>query len=284
MKLFRFGPKGSERPGIELDDGTRKDASALFSDWNGAFFANGGVAKLSSLASEFTRLPDVPVNPRIGSCVARPWKVICVGLNYSDHAQESGMAIPSEPVIFMKASNTVIGPYDDVHIPRHSRKTDWEVELGVVIGRECRYLESEADALAAVAGYSVSHDVSEREFQLERGGQWVKGKSCDTFNPLGPLLVTADSIPDPQNLEMWLTVNGVTRQRGNTRTMIFSVAKVVHYISQFMTLEPGDVISTGTPPGVGLGQKPPVYLQPGDVVELGISHLGSQRQLCRNSP
>lgn len=268
---------------MELDHGCRKDCSALFEDWNGAFLAGGGLARLSAMQTDLARLPDVPPSARLGSCVARPWKVICVGLNYSDHARESGMPVPSEPVIFMKASNTVIGPFDDIQIPRHSRKTDWEVELGVVIGRECRYLASEAEAQTAIAGYCVSHDVSEREFQLECGGQWVKGKSCDTFNPLGPWLVTADAVTDPQQLNLWLRVNGVTRQQGSTRTMIFSVPKIVHYLSQFMTLEPGDVISTGTPPGVGFGQKPPVYLQPGDVVELGISGLGSQRQHCRAS-
>ncbi|HEX7115166.1 MAG TPA: fumarylacetoacetate hydrolase family protein [Steroidobacter sp.] len=283
MRLLRFGPKGSERPGIELQDGSRKDCSSLFEDWNGAFFADDGIIRLRRMAGQLHDLPDVPADARIGPCVARPWKVICVGLNYSDHAEESGMAIPSEPVIFMKGSNTVVGPYDDIIIPRESRKTDWEVELGVVIARECRYLQSERAALEAVAGYCVSHDVSEREFQLERAGQWVKGKSCDTFNPLGPVLVTPDAIPDPQALDLWLDVNGKPRQRGNTRTMIFSVAKIIHYVSQFMTLEPGDVISTGTPPGVGFGLKPPVYLEPGDVVELGIAGLGSQRQVCRAS-
>jgi 2-keto-4-pentenoate hydratase/2-oxohepta-3-ene-1,7-dioic acid hydratase in catechol pathway len=283
MKLIRFGPKGAERPGVEFANGCRKDCSTLFHDWNGAFLAAGGLTKLRAMETDLTRLPDVPSDARLGSCVARPWKVICVGLNYSDHARESGMPIPAEPIIFMKASNTVVGPHDDVLIPRNSRKTDWEVELGVVIGRECRYLASEADVLPVIAGYCVSHDVSEREFQLERGGQWVKGKSCDTFNPLGPWLVTADSVTDPKQLDLWLSVNGQTRQQGNTRTMIFSVMKIIHYLSQFMTLEPGDVISTGTPPGVGLGQKPPVYLQPGDVVELGISGLGTQRQVCRPS-
>ena len=283
MKLFRFGPRGAERPGVELTDGRRKDCSTLFDDWNGAFLRDDGLAQLRAMEATLVHLSDVPPSARFGPCVARPWKVICVGLNYSDHARESGMPVPSEPVIFMKASNTVVGPYDDIQIPRHSRKTDWEVELGVVIGRECRYLASETDAHSAIAGYCISHDVSEREFQLERGGQWVKGKSCDTFNPLGPWLVTADSVTDPQQLELWLSVNGVARQHGSTRTMIFSVTKIVHYLSQFMTLEPGDVISTGTPPGVGFGQKPPVYLQSGDVVELGISGLGAQRQLCRSS-
>jgi 2-keto-4-pentenoate hydratase/2-oxohepta-3-ene-1,7-dioic acid hydratase in catechol pathway len=207
-----------------------------------------------------------------------------VGLNYSDHARESGLPVPSEPLIFMKASNTVVGPFDCIQIPRHSCKTDWEVELGVVIGCECRYLVSEAEARPAIAGYCISHDVSERGFQLERGEHWMKGKSHDTFNPLGPWMVTADSVADPQQLDLWLSVNGVPRQQGSTRTMIFPVVKIIHYLSQIMTLEPGDVISTGTPPGVGFGQKPPVYLQAGDVVELGISGLGAQRQLCRSSP
>ena len=278
MKLLRFGPVGQERPGIELADGRRKDCSALATDWNGEFFASDGVARLQARQSELAALPDVPAGARIGACVARPWKVICIGLNYSDHAAESGMAIPKEPIVFMKGSNTVIGPNDDVLIPPGSEKTDWEVELGVVIGRTSRYLANEEQARAAIAGYCVSHDVSERAFQLERGGQWVKGKSCDTFNPLGPVLVTADEVADPQNLDLWLSVNGTRRQTGNTSKMIFSAAYLVHYLSQFMTLEPGDVISTGTPPGVGLGQKPPVYLKAGDVVELGISGLGTQRQ------
>jgi 2-keto-4-pentenoate hydratase/2-oxohepta-3-ene-1,7-dioic acid hydratase in catechol pathway len=206
---------------------------------------------------------------------------VCIGLNYRDHAAESGMAIPSEPVVFLKASNTVVGPYDDVLIPRGATKPDWEVELGIVIGREARYLNRVEDALPCIAGYCISHDVSERAFQLERGGQWTKGKSCDTFNPLGPWLVTADEVGNPQALDMSLTVNGVSRQRGTTRTMIFTVDVIVHYLSQFMTLEPGDVISTGTPPGVGMGMKPPVWLQPNDVVELAITHLGTQRQTCR---
>lgn len=278
MKLLRFGSPGSERPGVLLPDGRRKDCSSLFSDWNGDFFAADGLTRLRKALERADALPDVPSNARLGACVARPWKVVCIGLNYSDHAKESGMAIPQEPVVFMKGSNTVVGPFDDVQIPRGSVKTDWEVELGVVIGKTCRYLADEDAARASIAGYCVSHDVSERSFQLERGGQWVKGKSCDTFNPLGPWLVTSEEVKDPQNLDLWLDVNGVRRQTGNTRTMIFSVAHVVHYLSQFMTLEPGDVISTGTPPGVGLGQKPPFYLKAGDVVALGIAGLGEQRQ------
>lgn len=284
MKLLRFGPSGSEKPAIELANGRRKDCSSLFRDWDGAFFANNGIAKLRAAAAQLESLPDVSPAERIGSCVARPWKVICIGLNYSDHAIESGMPIPTEPVVFMKTTNTVVGPNDNIHIPRGSEKTDWEVELGVVIGRTCRYLASEEEAATAIAGYCISHDVSERAFQLERGGQWVKGKSCDTFNPLGPVLVTPDEIPDVQALDLWLKVNGHTRQTGNTRTMIFSVTHIVHYLSQFMTLEPGDVISTGTPPGVGLGHKPPVFLRAGDIVELGITGLGRQVQLCTPAP
>lgn len=284
MKLLRFGPSGSEKPAIELANGSRKDCSSLFRDWDGAFFADDGIAKLRAAGAQLESLPDVSPAARIGSCVARPWKVICIGLNYSDHAIESGMPIPTEPVVFMKTTNTVVGPNDNIHIPRGSEKTDWEVELGVVIGRTCRYLASEEEGAAAIAGYCISHDVSERAFQLERGGQWVKGKSCDTFNPLGPVLVTPDEVPDVQNLDLWLKVNGQTRQTGNTRTMIFSVTHIVHYLSQFMTLEPGDVISTGTPPGVGLGHKPPVFLRPGDTVELGITGLGVQSQLCISAP
>jgi len=212
--------------------------------------------------------------------VARPGKVVCVGLNYSDHAAESGMPIPLEPILFMKAPGTVVGPYDEVQIPRGSEKTDWEVELGIVIGKEARYLDSVEEAKSRIAGYCVSHDISERAFQLERGGQWDKGKSCDTFNPLGPWLATADEVEDPQQLDMFLNVNGERRQTGNTRTMIFGCLEIVRYISQFMTLEAGDVISTGTPPGVGLGMKPPQYLMVGDVLELGISGLGFQKQTC----
>jgi 2-keto-4-pentenoate hydratase/2-oxohepta-3-ene-1,7-dioic acid hydratase in catechol pathway len=217
---------------------------------------------------------------RTGSPIARPGKVICIGLNYSDHARETGAAIPAEPILFMKAANTVVGPFDDVQIPRGSEKTDWEVELGVVIGQTARYLDSPGDARACIAGYVLSHDVSERAYQLERGGQWTKGKSCDTFNPLGPFLLTADELADPCHLAMSLKVNGVQRQTGNTSTMIFDPFTLLHYISNFMTLEPGDLISTGTPPGVGLGMKPPQYLKAGDIVELEIERLGSQSQRC----
>jgi 2-keto-4-pentenoate hydratase/2-oxohepta-3-ene-1,7-dioic acid hydratase in catechol pathway len=280
MRLIRFGVKGDEKPGILESDGTRFDLSGFFPDWNLAFFASDGLRQLKEvLAEQAAPLAEVPETERWASPVARPGKVICIGLNYSDHAAESGMPVPAEPIIFLKASNTVVGPYDQVLIPRGSTKTDWEVELGVVIGREARYVESVEAAAAYIGGYCVSHDVSERAFQLERGGQWTKGKSCDTFNPLGPWLATPDEIADPANLNMTLRVNGESRQRGNTATMIFSPAYLIHYLSQFMTLEPGDVISTGTPPGVGLGMKPPQYLKPGDVVELEIEGLGRQRQV-----
>ncbi|HEY2408352.1 MAG TPA: fumarylacetoacetate hydrolase family protein [Polyangiaceae bacterium] len=283
MQLIRFGNFGQEKPGL-LIDGRRKDASSLCKDYDRAFFNEGGVAKLARLTSEQARaLPDAPDSARWGACVARPGKVICVGLNYADHAKESGAEVPKEPVLFQKGSNTVVGPYDDVLIPRKSEKTDWEVELGVVIGKDARYLDSLAEARAHIAGYTISHDVSEREFQMERSGQWTKGKSCDTFNPIGPFLATADEIPDVNALSLELWVNGVQRQRGSTKTMVFDVFFLVHYISQFMTLEAGDLISTGTPPGVGLGMKPPQYLRAGDVVELAVSGLGRQKQRLTNA-
>lgn len=280
MQLIRFGSEGNEKPGI-LINGKRKDLSAHFSDWDRKFFREDGIEKLKSLLSSNIVLPDVSENERWGSCIARPGKVICIGLNYSDHAKESGMPIPTEPIVFQKGANTVVGPFDHVIIPRKSKKTDWEVELGVVIGKDARYLNSIEDAKEFIAGYCVSNDVSEREFQLERGGQWTKGKSCDNFNPLGPYLATADEIKDPHNLTMTLSVNGKLMQNGNTKTMIFDSFYLVHYLSQFMTLEAGDLISTGTPPGVGLGIKPePVYLKAGDVIELSIEGLGSQKQTC----
>ncbi len=279
MRLIRFGLRGEEKPGVLLDDKQRIDLSAHFQDWDRGFLGSGGITKLQEvLGAGVEKLPRVSESVRWGAPVARPGKVICIGLNYSDHAHESGMPIPTEPIDFLKGSNTVVGPYDDVMIPRNSEKTDWEVELGVVIGAEARYVAAEEAAMQHIAGYCVSHDVSERAFQLERGGQWTKGKSCDTFNPLGPFLLTADAVPDPQNLRMELSVNGQLRQSGTTKTMIFGAAFLVHYLSQFMTLEPGDVISTGTPPGVGLGMKPPQYLKAGDVVELSIEGLGEQRQ------
>lgn len=279
MKLIRFGLRGAEKPGIITPDGKRKDCSAHFADWNREFFQSGGLEKLRGLDG----LPDVPTEARWGAPVARPGKVIGIGLNYSDHAAESGMPIPSEPIVFMKATNTVCGPYDQVIIPRGSEKTDWEVELGVVIGREARYLGSPEEAKAVIAGYCISHDVSERHFQLERGGQWTKGKSADNFNPLGPWLATVDEVAKPDDLAMTLEVNGQRKQDGNTATMIFNVPFLVHYLSQFMTLEAGDVITTGTPPGVGLGQKPPQYLKAGDVVTMSIAGLGSQRSECVNA-
>lgn len=279
MKLARFGPIGRERPGVLTDGEERLDLSGYFQDWNADFFANDRLERVGQIVSErFSDLPRFDSSVRIGSPIARPGKVICIGLNYSDHAEESGMPIPAEPIVFLKASNTVVGPYDDVRIPRGSHKTDWEVELGVVIGKEARYLNSAEESLSHIAGFVISHDVSEREFQLERGGQWTKGKSCDTFNPLGPFLVTPDEVGDPQSLSMRLSVNGLERQRGNTAKMIFSCYSLIHYLSQFMTLEPGDLISTGTPPGVGLGLKPPTYLKSGDVVELEIEKLGRQQQ------
>jgi 2-keto-4-pentenoate hydratase/2-oxohepta-3-ene-1,7-dioic acid hydratase in catechol pathway len=277
MRLIRLGPSGAERPHLLLEDGLVVDVTGQAGDFDPAFFARGGLESLRRLEREGA--DDVPMpDARLGPPVARPGKIVCIGLNYRDHAEESGAPIPAEPVVFLKASNTLVGPNDDVRIPRGSTKTDWEVELGVVIGRECRYLASDDAALAAVAGYLVSNDVSEREFPLERGGQWDKGKSCETFNPAGPWLVTADAVGDPGSLELWLDVNGRRRQSGNTRAMIFGVAAIVRYLSQFMVLEPGDIISTGTPAGVALGQPDKPYLRAGDIVELGISGLGQQRQ------
>jgi 2,4-didehydro-3-deoxy-L-rhamnonate hydrolase len=282
MRLIRFGTEKHERPGILSSDGKRLDLSGHFADWDEKFFEEEGLAKLRALISSASKseFPEAPASERWAPPIARPGKVICIGLNYSDHAKESGMPIPDEPIIFMKAANTVVGPYDPVLIPRLSMKTDWEVELGVVIGKKSRYLANTKEAMNAIAGYCISHDVSEREFQLERGGQWTKGKSCDNFNPLGPWLSTYDEIPNPQSLAMLLRVNGEVRQKGNTVTMIFGIAELVRYLSQFMTLEAGDLLSTGTPPGVGLGMKPPKYLKAGDVVELEIEGLGSQKQTC----
>jgi len=278
MRLIRFGAPGNERPGV-LVDAARYDVSAAFRDWDRDFFESDGLAQLAQLLKrDVASLPVVDASERWASCVARPGKVVCIGLNYRDHAHESGVELPKEPVVFLKATNTVVGPYDEVRIPRGSTKTDWEVELGVVIGKRARYVASPAAALEHVAGYTISHDVSERELQLERGGQWTKGKSCDTFNPLGPYLATTDEVGDPQALELGLAVNGVRRQSGNTREMAFGVAEIVRYLSEFMTLEGGDVISTGTPAGVGLGMKPPVYLAHGDVCELFVDKLGTQRQ------
>ncbi|HEY4103296.1 MAG TPA: fumarylacetoacetate hydrolase family protein [Polyangiaceae bacterium] len=278
MKLIRFGASGTEKPGL-IVAGKRKDVSSLCADFDRNFFQSGGLERLrAALSAPGVTLQDVPESARWGACVARPGKVICVGLNYSDHAAETGADVPPEPVLFLKGSNTVVGPFDDVLIPRKSLKTDYEVELGVIIGKDARYLDSLESAREHIAGYTISHDVSEREFQMERAGQWTKGKSCDTFNPIGPFLATTDEVPNVTDLALSLSVNGARRQSGNTKTMVFDVFFLVHYISQFMTLEAGDLISTGTPPGVGLGMKPPTYLKAGDVVELSIEGLGSQRQ------
>ncbi|MEO0470105.1 MAG: fumarylacetoacetate hydrolase family protein, partial [Bacteroidota bacterium] len=247
MKLLRFGEIGNEKPGLLSEDGQTRDCSGVFADWDRTFFNGGGLERLRAMDTNL--FPLVADGTRLGPPIARPGKVICIGLNYSDHAAESGMEVPEEPIIFMKGSNTVCGPNDEVFIPRNSEKTDWEVELGVVIGKDARYLSSPAESGAYIAGYCVSHDVSERAFQLERAGQWTKGKSCDRFNPLGPWLVTADSVQDAGNLAMQLDVNGVVRQNGNTRTMVFQPDYLVYYLSQFMTLEAGDLLSTGTPPG-----------------------------------
>ena len=281
MKLFRYGNAGAEKPGIELN-GIKFDLSNIVSDFNEAFFESNGLAKLADLlASNEVVLPKIPENSRMGSCVARPSKIVCVGLNYADHAKESGMEIPKEPILFFKSTTALIGPDDDVVIPKNSEKSDWEVELAVVISKKASYV-SENEALDYVAGYCLHNDLSEREFQLERGGTWDKGKGCDTFAPIGPYLLTADEAGDVNNLNMWLTVNGTTMQNSNTKQLIFKVPFLIHYISQFMTLLPGDVISTGTPPGVGLGFKPPIYLKSGDIIELGIDGLGIQKQAVKN--
>lgn len=280
MKLFRFGEQGSERPGVVDGSGVLRDGSSLFKDWDATFWNGGGVASLANQFDDIGALPEVGGHVRIGPCVPRPGKIVCIGLNYHDHARESGMPIPDQPIVFMKAANTISGPFDDVHIPRGGDKTDWEVELAIIIGRVSRYLENEAAAESCIAGYAVLNDVSERAFQLEHGGQWTKGKSCDTFSPLGPYLVTADEVPDVCDLAMSLKVNGQTAQQSNSSQMIFKPAFLVHYLSHFMTLEPGDVISTGTPPGVGMGMKPPRYLKEGDVMELEVEGLGMQRQTC----
>ncbi|GLQ36412.1 ureidoglycolate lyase [Rhizobium albus] len=276
MKLLRVGEKGRERPALLDANGKLRDLTGIVDDVAGATLLPGELQRLREIDPQ--SLPELPSDLRIGPCVGNVGKFVCVGLNYADHAAESGLDVPKEPVIFMKATSAICGPNDDIIIPRNSRKTDWEVELGVVIGREARYVD-EADALDHVAGYCVINDLSEREFQIERSGQWTKGKSADTFGPIGPWLVTADEIEDPQNLSMWLDVDGRRFQDGSTRTMVYGVAHVVSYISQFMSLQPGDIISTGTPPGVGMGVKPePIYLRPGQDMRLGIEKLGEQRQ------
>lgn len=275
MKLLRYGKPGKERPGMLDSDGKIRDLSEHVTDIAGAALAPATLKKLAKIDAK--TLPAVRGNPRLGPCVAGTGKFICIGLNYADHAAESNLPVPSEPIIFMKATSAIVGPNDDVLIPRGSKKTDWEVELGIVIGKAAKYV-SEDKALDHVAGYCVINDVSERAFQTERQGQWTKGKSCDTFGPTGPWLVTRDEVADPQDLKMWLTVNGKKMQDGSTKTMVYGVAHLVSYLSQFMSLLPGDIISTGTPPGVGMGMKPPKFLKNGDVVALGIEGLGEQKQ------
>jgi 2,4-diketo-3-deoxy-L-fuconate hydrolase len=278
--LMRIGAPGAEKPVVRVDDAHYVDVADVATDFDEQFFGSGGLERLAGPVAQ--RIEEGDVEPfgdqRIGAPIARPHQLLCIGLNYSDHAAETGQAVPSEPILFTKSPNTLIGPFDDVRIPRGSTKPDWEVELGIVIGRRTSYLDSVDDAAGAIAGYLLVNDVSERAFQMERGGQWSKGKSAETFNPAGPWLATADEIPDVRDLDMWLDVNGVRRQTGNTKTMIFDPYFIVHYLSQFMVLEPGDLIDTGTPPGVGMGQHPPVWLQPGDVMELGITKLGTARQ------
>jgi len=274
MKLLRWGEKGAERPGMLDSAGKARDLSGIVSDIDGTTVTPEGLAKLRAI--DASSLPEVPAGARLGPCIGNVGKFVCVGLNYADHAAESNLPVPSEPVIFMKATSCIVGPNDPIEIPRNSRKTDWEVELAFVIGKEAKYV-AEEEALDYVAGYCVVNDVSEREFQAERGGQWVKGKSHDTFGPVGPYLVTSDEVPDPQNLRLWLEVDGHRYQDGSTKTMIFPVKHIVSYLSQFMSLQPGDLISTGTPPGVGMGIKPePVYLRPGQRVRLGVEGLGEQ--------
>jgi 2,4-diketo-3-deoxy-L-fuconate hydrolase len=281
MKLIRWGAADQEKTGVIIND-IWYDTSAFGEDYNEQFFQNNGLERLSAFVKEKeTELPVVPADTRLGSPVARPSKIVCIGLNYADHAKETNAPLPPEPVIFMKSTTALTGPFDDIIIPKNSVKTDWEVELAVVIGKKASYVE-EADALDYVAGYVLHNDVSEREFQIERNGTWDKGKGCDTFAPLGPFMATADELADVNNLRLWLTVNGQKMQDGNTSNFIFNVPFVVAYVSQFMTLLPGDVISTGTPAGVGLGFKPPIYLKEGDVVELGIDGLGTSRQQVKN--
>ena len=275
MKLLRYGSAGSEKPGALDVNGKLRDLSAIVPDISGETLLPDSLARLQAL--DLTKLPMVEGEPRLGACVGSVGKFLCIGLNYSDHAAESGMAVPAEPVLFMKATSAINGPNDDVVIPRGSQKTDWEVELGVVIGKAARYV-SEQDALSHVAGYCVVNDLSERAFQLEGTGQWVKGKSADTFGPIGPWLVTADEVSDPQSLSLWLDIDGKRFQDGTTSTMVFSVAKLVSYVSQYMSLQPGDILSTGTPPGVGLRQKPPRYLRAGETMTLGVEGLGVQQQ------
>lgn len=286
MQLLRLGPPERELPAVRVGDDEYVDVSDVVRDFDEAFFAGGGATLLHDAVAR--QVDDSGTfsleSQRIGAPIGRPHQIVGIGLNYRDHAVEAGMPIPDEPIVFSKAPNSLGGPHDDVHVPRGSSKTDWEVELGIVIGARCRYLEDEQTASSAIAGYVVVNDVSERSFQLERGGQWGKGKSAETFTPCGPVLVTPDEIPDVADLSMWLDVNGVRRQTGSTATMLFGPAFLVHYLSQFMVLEPGDLICTGTPPGVGMGLDPQVFLRAGDVVELGIQGLGSQRQSIVAAP
>lgn len=279
MKLIRFGNPGHEKPGV-LIDGKQLDVSAHFDDYNEAFFAEDGLNRLADVIRELgAELPEIPAGTRLGAPITRPSKIVCIGLNYIDHATETNAPPPAEPVIFMKSTTALVGPNDQVTIPRGSEKTDWEVELAIVIGKKASYVE-ETEALDYVAGYVLHNDISERAYQLERGGTWDKGKGCDTFAPIGPWLVTKDEINDVHNLRLWLTVNGQKMQDGNTSNLIFKIPHLIAYTSQFMTLLPGDIISTGTPAGVGLGMNPQVYLKPGDVMELGIDGLGTSRQEC----
>jgi 2-keto-4-pentenoate hydratase/2-oxohepta-3-ene-1,7-dioic acid hydratase (catechol pathway) len=279
MKLIRFGQPGQEKPGVELPDGKRIDTNAFGEDYTEQFLTNNGIARLAEwLSTHQASCPEVAAGERLGPPLHRPSKIVCIGLNYSDHAKESNMAVPAEPVVFFKSTTAICGPNDDLVIPKNSTKTDWEVELAVVIGKKASYVE-EKDANDYIAGYMLHNDYSERAFQLERNGQWVKGKSCDTFAPLGPWLVTPDEIKDVNNLRLWLSLNGKMMQDGNSSNLIYKIPFLIAYLSQFMTLLPGDIISTGTPAGVGLGIKPePVYIKPGDVIELGIDGLGSSRQ------
>lgn len=280
MKLIRFGEKNKEKPGIQLDDDQRIDVSSFIDDYDENFFYKIGIKKLRSwLNKNKEKCPIINNNIRIGPPISRPSKIVCVGLNYAKHAAESGMNIPDEPVLFFKSSSAITGPYDPIIIPKNSSKTDWEVELAIVIGKRASYVSKE-DALNYIAGYVLHNDVSEREFQIERSGQWVKGKSCDSFAPIGPFIATADEIENPNNLNLWLKVNGEEMQNSNTSDFIFNIEEVVSYISQFMTLIPGDIISTGTPFGVGFGLNPPKYLKEGDIVELGIEGLGISKQTC----
>jgi 2,4-didehydro-3-deoxy-L-rhamnonate hydrolase len=280
MYLMRIGAPGAEKPVVRIDDQSYVDLSDIVDDFNEGFFGGGGLDHIRPIVAERAAAGRVFrfAGQRVGAPITRPHQILCIGLNYRDHAAETGQAVPDEPILFTKSPNTLIGPYDDVRIPRGSTKPDWEVELGVVIGRRTSYLESAEAARDAIAGYLVVNDVSERAFQTERGGQWSKGKSAETFNPAGPWLVTPDEIDDVRAMDMWLNVNGIRRQTGNTKTMVFDPYFVVHYLSQFLVLEPGDLIDTGTPPGVGMGFTPPIWLQPGDMMELGIEGLGVQRQ------